>query len=682
MKNLWSDGEARACVERYAQDGVNEDIALRVYTSRLIGGVPALVIHGGGNTSVKTRTQNFLGEDTDVLCVKGSGWDLASIEPAGLPALTRAPLAAVRHWDTMSDEDMVKFQRLNLLDPASPNPSVETLLHAFLPHKFIDHAHAKAILSVSDQADGIQICQDIFGGKVAVLPYVMPGFDLAKATAGLYAQHPDVEGIILHKHGIFSFGDTAKQSYDRMIKLVSMAEDYIAAQPVYAPKSITFKGTPAALDQVLPIVRGACSRAGDGGAYDRLVLDFRASDRILDYVNQADIAARGARGVMTPDHIIRTKNTPLILPCALADDLENYGDSVRDAVTNYRETYTAYFERNNARVGGHKTMLDPSPRVALLPGLGLVGMGANAKAASVAADLAEINVDTVWDADRVGRYEALSEDELFDMEYWSLEQAKLGKNTPLPLAGQVAVITGGGGTIGAATARLFAVQGAHVAVLDRDLTSAQKVADAIGGMALACDVTSKDDIANSFAKICARFGGVDIVVSNAGAAWESPIADMDDGLLRKSFELNFFAHHNIAQAAVRIMKAQNMGGALLFNVSKQAVNPGASFGAYGLPKAASLFLVRQYALECGAFGIRANAVNADRIRSGLLNDDMIENRSKSRGLSEDDYLAGNLLRREVKAGDVAQAFLHHALALKTTADITTVDGGNIAAALR
>ncbi|HFB55009.1 MAG TPA: SDR family oxidoreductase, partial [Hellea balneolensis] len=237
-------------------------------------------------------------------------------------------------------------------------------------------------------------------------------------------------------------------------------------------------------------------------------------------------------------------------------------------------------------------------------------------------------------------------------------------------------------TIGAATAHLFAAQGAHVAVLDRDVKAAQAVADAVDGMALACDVTSKDDIANSFAKVCARFGGVDLVVSNAGAAWESAIAGMNDDLLRTSFELNFFAHHHMAQEAVRIMKAQNMGGALLFNVSKQAVNPGANFGAYGLPKAATLFLVRQYALECGADGIRVNGVNADRIRSGLLNDDMIENRSKSRGLSEDDYLAGNLLRREVKADDVAQAFLHHALALKTTADITTVDGGNIAAALR
>ena len=309
-------------------------------------------------------------------------------------------------------------------------------------------------------------------------------------------------------------------------------------------------------------------------------------------------------------------------------------------------------------------------------------MGANAKAARVAADLAEILVATILDADRVGRYEALPEHELFDMEYWSLEQAKLGKSKPLPLAGQVAVITGGGGTIGAATARLFAAQGAQVVMIDQDLTSAKLVADEIGGLAIKCDVTNSKNIEAAFRKLCEVYGGVDILVSNAGAAWEAAMDTMDDDLLRKSFELNFFAHNKMAQEAVRIMKAQGTGGALLFNVSKQAVNPGANFGAYGLPKAATMFLMRQYALECGTYGIRANAVNADRIRSGLLDNKMIAGRSKARGLSESDYLGGNLLGREVLAEDVAQAFLHHALALKTTGDVTTVDGGNVAAMMR
>jgi NAD(P)-dependent dehydrogenase (short-subunit alcohol dehydrogenase family) len=273
---------------------------------------------------------------------------------------------------------------------------------------------------------------------------------------------------------------------------------------------------------------------------------------------------------------------------------------------------------------------------------------------------------------------------MFDMEYWSLEQAKLGAAKELPLAGQVAVVTGGGGTIGAATACAFAQAGAEVALLDIDQTEAKIAAEAIGGAALAvkCDVTDAASVRAAFEKVVEAFGGVDIVVSNAGAAWQGRIGEVDEAILRKSFELNFYGHQRVAQAAVKIMLAQGTGGCLLFNVSKQAVNPGPNFGPYGLPKAATLFLVRQYAVDYGSDGIRANAVNADRIRSGLLTDAFIAERAKARGVSEQDYLSGNLLGREVTAEDVAQAFLHQALELKTTGDVTTVDGGNIAAAMR
>jgi NAD(P)-dependent dehydrogenase (short-subunit alcohol dehydrogenase family) len=270
------------------------------------------------------------------------------------------------------------------------------------------------------------------------------------------------------------------------------------------------------------------------------------------------------------------------------------------------------------------------------------------------------------------------------MEYWSLEQAKLGSAKELPLAGQIAAITGAGGTIGAATAKAFAAAGAELALLDLDEAAAQNVARSIGGTALAlkCDVTDAASVADAFKQVVEAFGGVDIVVSNAGAAWQGRIGEVDEAVLRKSFELNFFGHQRVAQAAVRIMLAQDTGGCLLFNVSKQAVSPGPNFGPYGLPKAATLFLVRQYALDHGCDGIRANAVNADRVRSGMLTQAFVAERSKARGVSEQDYLKGNLLGREVTADDVAQAFLHQALELKTTGGVTTVDGGNIAAAMR
>jgi NAD(P)-dependent dehydrogenase (short-subunit alcohol dehydrogenase family) len=314
----------------------------------------------------------------------------------------------------------------------------------------------------------------------------------------------------------------------------------------------------------------------------------------------------------------------------------------------------------------------------------LFGLGRTKHDAAIAADIAEEWMAVVDGAERIGRFESISEAEMFDCEYWPLEQAKLGLTTEPPLAGQIVAITGAAGAIGAATAKAFAAAGAEVALLDVDLAAAADKAKAVSATALVprCDVTDAASVQAAFDEIAARFGGVDIVVSNAGAAWQGRIGEVEEATLRQSFELNFYGHQRVAQAAIRIMQAQGTGGCLLFNVSKQAVNPGPNFGPYGVPKAALLALMRQYALDYGADGIRANAVNADRIRSGLLTQEMIASRSKARGLSEKDYMNGNLLGREVTAEDVAQAFLHQALALKTTADVTTVDGGNIAAAMR
>ena len=346
--------------------------------------------------------------------------------------------------------------------------------------------------------------------------------------------------------------------------------------------------------------------------------------------------------------------------------------------------YREYFARNNQRVGGIKRELDPLPRVVLVPGLGFFGLGQSKREATIAADIAYEWMAVVDAAEHIGRFESISEADMFDCEYWPLEQKKLGARGEPPLAGQIVAVTGAAGAIGAATAKAFAAAGAEVALLDVNLPAATEQAKAIGATALPvpCDVTDAASVRAAFAAVAENFGGVDIVVSNAGAAWQGRIGEVDEDILRKSFELNFYGHQRVAQAAVKIMLAQGTGGCLLFNVSKQAVNPGPNFGPYGLPKAALLALMRQYALDYGADGIRANAVNADRIRSGLLTADMIAKRAKARGLSEKDYMGGNLLGREVTADDVAQAFLHQALALKTTADVTTVDGGNIAAAMR
>src|SRR5438132_1041585 len=684
MQSRWSEADAEAMVAHYGAAGITADLALRVYTSRLLGGDPRLVLHGGGNTSVKTLMRDLLGEEVEALCVKGSGWDMANIEPAGLPAVRLAPLRKLRARDALPDEEMVRVQRANLLDPGAPNPSVETLLHAFLPHKFIDHTHATAVLSLADQPDAAERCADLYGPRVGVVPYIMPGFLLAKKAAEVLEADPEVEGLVLIKHGVFSFGETAREAYERMIGIVSLAEERLARgrRNVFAAAAL-----PAAIAdpaEIAPILRGACALPDPAspGLYKRFVLDFRGSPAVRNFVDGAEVKRYGLAGVATPDHTIRTKNYPLIVPPAEQGRLDDFAAEARQAIVRFVADYHAYFARHNTSSAVKKRELDPAPRVILVPGLGLFGLGRSAKDAAIAADLAESWVATVTDAEAVGTFESLSEAELFEMEYWSLEQAKLGSAVEKPLAGQVALVTGGAGTIGLATARALREAGAEIALLDRAAEGVEAAAKRLGGLGLVGDVTDAPAVAAAFDRIVARFGGVDIVVSNAGAAWQGKIGEVEPQALRDSFELNFFAHQWVAQQAVRIMLAQQTGGCLLFNVSKQALNPGLDFGPYGVPKAATLALMRQYALDYGAAGIRANAVNADRIRSGLLTPEMIAARAKARGVSEDDYMAGNLLGREVTAEDVAQAFLHHALALKTTADVTTVDGGNIAAALR
>ena len=685
MKSAWVERAAKDAVDHFGNAGIDADLALRIYSTRLLGCDAKLVLHGGGNTSLKTKARDLLGEEVAVLRVKGSGCDMGAIEPAGMPAVRLDPLRKLRARDALNDDEMARAQRAFLIDPQSPSPSVEMLLHAFMPAKFIDHTHATAVLSLIDQPNAEELCAEVFGGRLGFVPYLMPGFGLAKKAAEVFDKNRQVEGLILDKHGIFTFGTEAREAYACMIEMVTLAEQRLAKnrKPLFASAQLPQQIAPAA--DVAPILRGACSLrdAGGEGAHQRLILEFRTGDAIINYVNGQEVARYAGAGVLTPDHVIRSKSRPLIVPAPQAGSLDDFKSAAHRCAQQFIADYKGYFARHQACASG-AVMHDPLPRLVLVPGLGLFGLGTSAKDAAIAADIAEATVEAITDAEAIGRFTSISEGDMFDCEYWPLELAKLGARKDLPLAGQVAVITGAGGAIGAATARAFAAAGAEVALLDLDFSAAIEKAAAIGGAAIPirCDVTETASVRSAFEQVVATFGGVDLLVSNAGAAWQGKIGEVDEAVLRQSFELNFFAHQKVAQAAVKIMLAQGTGGCLLFNVSKQAVNPGPNFGPYGLPKAATLFLVRQYALDYGADGIRANAVNADRIRSGLLTDALLKERAQARGLAEKDYMSGNLLQREVTAQDVAQAFLAQALALKTTADVTTVDGGNIAAALR
>ena len=710
-QNRWNDKEAQARVDAAGTDPADRTLALRVYSSRIIGADPDLVMHGGGNTSVKTERRDLFGAMQKVLHVKGSGWDLDTLEAPGLPGVRLEPLLEMRRLDALSDEDMVNMQRSNLLDSSAPNPSVETLLHAFLPHTFVDHTHATAFLALANLPDAEAAIREIFGDRLAVVPYIMPGFALAKKAAEVFDAYPGCEGLILLKHGHFTFGASAKESYDKVIEHTNMVEEWLAAKNEGRRFDCTVKrnrslaGEAEAIS-VLPVLRGAIAslRGEHHDAAPRpVVMDIRGGEAINAFLRRDDLNDLAQRGVASPDHVIRTKAWPLILeqPPQLKGDetigscqaLEKWLHSTERALQDYTNSYQDYFDRQNSRVGSHKQRLDPLPRLIAIPGVGLVGMGRSIADANVTADIGEAWASTLLAAESIGCFTPVNEANTFDMEYWSLEQAKLGKGKEAPLARHVVVVTGGGGGIGAAIANAFAKQGAEIIVLDRDGEAAIKTARSCGvrAIGLPCDLTDRVQVEQAFATTAARFGGLDIVVSNAGAAWTGAMATIPESELRASFELNLFAHQHVAQVAVGLFRAQDhrssepeqhLGGQLLFNVSKQALNPGKGFGAYGIAKAALLALMKQYALEEGAASIRSNAINADRIRSGLLDNAMIQERSAARGVSEADYMGGNLLGAEVRTSDVANAFVSLALMQRTTGAVLTVDGGNVAAMVR
>src|SRR5690242_6436380 len=424
MKNLWSDSDARAAIAHHATKGIGEDLALRVYTTRLLGGEPRLVLHGGGNTSVKTTVADVTGTPVEVLCVKGSGWDMGTIEAPGLPAVRLAPLGGLIDLPALSDEEMVNIQRCNLLDSKSPNPSVETLLHALLPHKFVDHTHSNAVLALTDQPDGEALAADLFGKRAALVPYIMPGFALAKKAAEVSRANPDVEGLILLKHGIFSMGATAEEAYRRMIGLVTLAEQRLAKSTRKIFPGASLPAQTATVADVASILRGLLSipaKTGGREAAQRFVFEFRTGPEILAFVGGEEIARYSQQGPVTPDHAIRTKPTPLVVPAPEAGKLDLFKEETKKALDKYKADYSAYFARHNAKQTPPKKELDPVPRVVLVPGVGLFGVGNSSKDAKIAADLAETTIEVIADAERLGTYQSIPEPDIFDIEYWSLE---------------------------------------------------------------------------------------------------------------------------------------------------------------------------------------------------------------------------------------------------------------------
>jgi len=668
LKNNWSKSSAKKYIKKYKNIGFSKDLALRVYTTRLLGRNKELVLHGGGNTSVKTTIKDIDGKKYNVLCVKGSGWDMADIEPEGLPAVKLEPLIALKNKKYLSDEDMVSYQKRNLINIKAPNPSVETFLHAFLPFKFVDHTHADAVLNATNRPGGLNFCKKVFGNKVSIVPYVMPGFMLAKKINEIYSINPNINCLILMNHGIFTFADDAKEAYDLMIKYVSQAERAINKLKVKKIKQIKNFSTRFNAHEIAPIIRGLLSNNKD----QKFVVNYRLNKHLKYFMNGKNVRSYSSKGTATPDHVIRVKPFPLIITPKKNSSIDEFKITAKKAFENYRKKYINYFNVNKNKVKGKKVMLDTSPRVVLVQNVGVFTIGKDLNAAKIAGDLTETNAKVIASVEETSAYKFIPEKDIFDVEYWSLEH----------LEGNVVVITGSTGTIGFETYKMFKSYGAEVVLLDYNLERLKDLQSKIKELCIHCDVRNKKSVKKVFNQICEKYGGIDILISNAGTATNGAIGEIDDNVLRQSFEDNFFSHQNCASEAIKIMKKQNINGCLLFNISKQSVNPGKNFGPYGLPKSALLSLCKQYAVDYGSYGIRSNGVNADRIRSGLMNDKMIRTRAKARSVSTDDYMRENLLLNEVKAEDVAKAFFHLATSKKTTGAVLTVDGGNIAASLR
>jgi rhamnose utilization protein RhaD (predicted bifunctional aldolase and dehydrogenase)/NAD(P)-dependent dehydrogenase (short-subunit alcohol dehydrogenase family) len=666
----------------------SEPLALRTYTARLIGGETSLVLHGGGNTSVKTTATTLFGESIDVLHVKGSGWDLATIEPPGHPAVRLEPLRRLRALDAMTDEAMVNELRTSLLDASAPNPSVETLLHALLPARFIDHTHADAILALCDQPDGKRICASLFGRGLVWIPYVMPGFALAKRCIESFeevAAHDAPSIMVLEKHGLFTWGETARESYERTIDAVTRAEEYAAQR-----RGVSIPPTSARADAadtlVLPRVRGILAKLAGEVLERGPIVRRRSTPAIQSFLARSDAGELVSMGCATPDHVLRTKPTPLLIRDPAYADPAKLSAQIEAAVVEYARRYDSYFEDMCRAKEVTRTKLDPWPRIVLLPGFGACSIARTARDADVALDIAEHTLGVMAAASAVGAYAPCSRADLFDVEYWSLEQAKIKPAPDEPLGRCIALVTGAASGIGLATSTRMLAAGAHVAMVDRDF---EALATAVGRLSargkervlmIVADVRSVHQVNAAVARTVGAWGGLDVLVSNAGTAPEGQLDTVSgEAILRESLEVNCLSHAQVARAAVEVMTAQGRGGSLSYNASKSAFNPGPGFGPYAVAKSALIALMRQFAVDLAPRGIRSNAVNADRIRTGLFAGGVLESRAKARGLSVEDYFRSNLLVREVTADDVADAFVYLATARSTTGCVVTVDGGNAAA---
>ena len=652
MLNEWDQREAAEF------DGPVDEC---VYGSRLLGSNPDLVLHGGGNTSVKAPFRDITGTDVAALFVKGSGWDLATIEAPGFTPLPLERLHALLALDTLSDPDMMRELSAGRLDPTAPQPSVETLLHAYLPHTAVQHSHADVIVTLTNVADGDAVVRQVFGDSVVVIPYVMPGFDLAKRVAELWPEqsHERTMGMVLLNHGLFTFGDSTREAYDRHVDLITTAEEWLAAN---APAQ---KASSESLGPVDPLVLSDLRRTISRVAEKPMIVTRHTDSAVARFVGRSDMNSLATRGPLTPDHVIRTKRHPMI-----GRDVEGYA-----------ATYGRYFEDNSDRARTELSRLDPAPRVVLEPDLGMLTVGQTVKAASIAADIYHHTIPVLERAeDHLGGYVALGAGDLFDVEYWNLEQAKLAlAGPPPPFAGMVGVVTGAASGIGRACAAELLARGCAVIGLDLHPDTAGTF-HTPAWLGVCVDVTDRDAVRAAVHAGVERFGGVDVAVVAAGIfEGSAPISELDADVWRKVQAINVDSVMSLFSELHPFLARSPVGGRVGVIGSKNVPAPGRGAAAYSASKAALTQLCRVAALEWAPDRIRVNLVHPDGVfDTGLWTEDLLAERATRYGLTVEEYKRRNLLGAEISSADVAGIVVdlcsdrYHA----TTGAQIPVDGGN------
>ena len=695
MLSQWSESEAQKFLDRYAPKW-GGDLALRTYSARLLGAEPGLVLHGGGNTSVKTLHTDILGERFPALYVKASGLDLASIEPEGHSGLHLEYLLRLRSLERLSDEAMVNELRTHLIDCYAGTPSIEALVHAFIAEKFIDHSHADAILGVTNQQDGRERAQEALGPDVVILDYVAPGFGLAKAAGSAYDLYRRMQGMVWMHHGLITWGATARESYEATIELVSRAERYLSARAV---RRITLRThTPIATAQErwvrsAPVLRGLLAQRSEetDQPYARVILHPLITDQSLEFVDSEHAKEVALTPPLTSDHLIRTKVLPLWIDNPDYQDIQKLREQAAAALGDYRAQYEAYVRRNMAQMPEGLSPFNPMPRVVLLPGLGAVCAGSDAKEAKITRDITAHTLAVKAQVAAMGVYAGLPEPDLFHMEYRTLQHAKLKRCPRLPLASQVGLVTGAAGAIGSAIAEELLKQGCHVAVTDLPGDALGQWTEELKTRApgrvagVPIDVTDSESVRVGFEAIAGIWGGIDLVIVNAGIALASPLAETPLEAFRKLERVNVEGSLLVMAEAARHFRLQGTGGDVVLVSTKNVFAPGARFGAYSATKAAAHQLARIASLEMAELGVRVNMVAPDAVfshgarRSGLWAE-VGPDRMRARGLQENEleeyYRQRNLLKIKVTAGHVARAVLFFATRQTPTTGATLpVDGG-------